>query len=155
MSDTNIRFTIPQQIASEHYDNEVLAINLDNGTYYSLTGEGPLLWSLIQKVGTIDSISEAFLEKSSGNNAKSILGAIYNFLLRLISEGLITVENSAALEVLSEVSSAPQNTVSECGLPNFELQIYTDMQDLLLLDPIHDVESEGWPVARSSNSNFG
>lgn len=155
MSDSNIRFVIPQQIASEHYDNEVLAINLDSGTYYSLTGDGPLLWSLIQKVGTLDSIAEAFLRESSGNNSVSILGAIYNFLQRLVSEGLITVENSAALEALSGASSAPQKAVSECGLPKFELQIYTDMQDLLLLDPIHDVESEGWPVARSSNSNVG
>ncbi len=27
------------------------------------------------------------------------------------------------------------------------LQRYTDMQDLLLLDPIHDVDEVGWPVA--------
>jgi hypothetical protein len=28
------------------------------------------------------------------------------------------------------------------------LEKYTDMQELLLLDPIHDVEEAGWPKAR-------
>jgi hypothetical protein len=27
-----------------------------------------------------------------------------------------------------------------------ELQVYSDMKDLLLLDPIHDVSEEGWPI---------
>ena len=34
-------------------------------------------------------------------------------------------------------------------LPNFErpkLGKYTDMQDLLLADPIHEVDEQGWPV---------
>jgi hypothetical protein len=26
------------------------------------------------------------------------------------------------------------------------IEIYTDLQDLLLLDPIHDVDDRGWPV---------
>lgn len=153
MSDMNIRFTVPQQIASERYDNEVLAINLDSGTYYSLTGESPLLWSLIQKDGTLDAIIDAFLQKSSLDNPQPIIGAIHAFLLRLISEGLIYTDNLEVIEKLSEASSAPLNANDECEPPIFALQIYTDMQDLLLLDPIHDVESEGWPVARLSNSD--
>jgi hypothetical protein len=28
------------------------------------------------------------------------------------------------------------------------LAVYTDMQDLLLLDPIHDVDEIGWPTRR-------
>ena len=28
------------------------------------------------------------------------------------------------------------------------LSIYTDMQDLLLLDPIHDVDQAGWPTRK-------
>ena len=34
------------------------------------------------------------------------------------------------------------------GLPPFEpptLSKYKDMQDMLLLDPVHDVEEAGWP----------
>jgi hypothetical protein len=26
------------------------------------------------------------------------------------------------------------------------LQVYSDMQDLLLLDPIHEVDATGWPM---------
>jgi hypothetical protein len=28
------------------------------------------------------------------------------------------------------------------------LRKYTDMRDLLLLDPIHDVDEQGWPVRK-------
>ena len=28
-----------------------------------------------------------------------------------------------------------------------------DLQDLLLLDPIHDIEQEGWPVANPKDEN--
>jgi hypothetical protein len=28
------------------------------------------------------------------------------------------------------------------------LSIYDDMQDLLLLDPIHDVDESGWPAIK-------
>ena len=30
-----------------------------------------------------------------------------------------------------------------------ELQAYTDMKDLLLLDPVHEVDDAGWPEAKS------
>ena len=29
------------------------------------------------------------------------------------------------------------------------LNVFSDMQDLLLLDPIHDVDATGWPMPKS------
>jgi hypothetical protein len=29
------------------------------------------------------------------------------------------------------------------------LERYEDMQDLILLDPVHEVEEEGWPRAKT------
>ena len=29
---------------------------------------------------------------------------------------------------------------------------YTDMRDMLLLDPVHDVEAAGWPVPRAEDA---
>ena len=29
-----------------------------------------------------------------------------------------------------------------------QIRAYTDMQDLLMIDPIHDVDETGWPVRR-------
>ena len=34
-----------------------------------------------------------------------------------------------------------------------QLHKYTDMQELLLLDPIHDVDQEGWPATTESNAD--
>jgi hypothetical protein len=33
------------------------------------------------------------------------------------------------------------------------LNKYTDMQELLLLDPIHDVNAQGWPESPESSDN--
>ncbi len=43
--------------------------------------------------------------------------------------------------------------ISAGDRPAFEapvLESYSDMQDLLLLDPIHDVDDAGWPVANQA-----
>jgi hypothetical protein len=38
------------------------------------------------------------------------------------------------------------------GRFSLELQVYDDMQDLIMLDPVHDVEiTEGWPAARADS----
>jgi hypothetical protein len=34
-----------------------------------------------------------------------------------------------------------------------QLQKYTDMQELLLLDPIHEVEESGWPATACGSAS--
>lgn len=53
-------------------------------------------------------------------------------LVRLMAEGLLIGDES-----VTGVEPAP----AEAAFTR-----YTDMADLLLLDPIHEVENEGWPV---------
>lgn len=53
-------------------------------------------------------------------------------LVRLLDEGLLVAD-----EAPSGVEAAP----SESAFTR-----YTDMEELLLVDPIHEVDNEGWPV---------
>jgi hypothetical protein len=32
------------------------------------------------------------------------------------------------------------------------LNVYSDMQDLLTLDPIHDVDAAGWPMPKNETA---
>ena len=46
--------------------------------------------------------------------------------------------------------SRPETTEKDTEVRPFQppvLQKFRDMQDLLLMDPIHDVDEAGWPVA--------
>ena len=32
------------------------------------------------------------------------------------------------------------------------LEIFSDMQDILLLDPVHDVDERGWPINKNNSA---
>ena len=57
---------------------------------------------------------------------------------RLIIENL-SMESSPTI---SAIESAIEKMFN-----GFEMTFYTNMQDLLLLDPAHDVDDSGWPAA--------
>ncbi|HEY9704008.1 MAG TPA: PqqD family protein, partial [Allocoleopsis sp.] len=67
--------------------------------------------------------------------------AVNNLILQLIEERLI-INYSSSTNTTFELKPIPNEK-----LPFAQplLEKYTDMQDLLLLDPIHEVDEIGWP----------
>jgi hypothetical protein len=60
----------------------------------------------------------------------------------------------AATENSASASVSPPDAASN-GSKTFEpplLEKYTDMQDLVLLDPVHEVDSTGWPAPKPDAS---
>ncbi len=41
------RFRVSPEIVHETVDGEVIAIDLANGSYYSLAGSGPVIWAVL------------------------------------------------------------------------------------------------------------
>jgi hypothetical protein len=77
-----------------------------------------------------------------------IRGGVEAFIETLRRESLIVpLEGEPAKSAAVPEQEA---SVSE-KRPDFippKLRKYTDMQDLLLLDPIHEVDEQGWPIAK-------
>lgn len=145
MQHERLRVNTPQVI-HESIDGEVIIIDLGTGTYYSLKGSGADVWELIHGQPGVDS-SELVDLLAPGYTASrdEIVAAIASFLADLRSEGLV-IEATAGTQVAS-------TTTSRNGLPKaaFEaptLEKYTDMQDLVLIDPVHQVDETGWPQVR-------
>jgi hypothetical protein len=136
------RFAIAPQVVSEQYENEALAINLDSGTYYSLNAASAKVWAMILNNEPVHAIVQAF-ELGDARAA-----ALHDFLTRLVQEHLVVCCEPADSPGPDAAGATPAGAVAEGDVPSFGLEVFTDMQDLLLLDPIHDVEDEGWPVAR-------
>ena len=44
-------------------------------------------------------------------------------------------------------ASAPVEATERAPFVTPRLERYTDMQDIILLDPVHKVDSQGWPHA--------
>lgn len=138
------RFKINEpDVIAETMDGEVIIINLNSGAYYSSLGSGAAIW---QALVTSHSIEEALdvVAASYGAQRSAIEIDVSEFISQLLDEGLL-VETSDLAE-----SDAP--ALATFGV--FEtpfLSKYVDMQELLLLDPIHEVNPNvGWPFPKAS-----
>jgi len=130
---------IGPQIVHETVDGEVIAIDLDNGSYYSLAGSGPLIWELLAVGASEAELREALTAKFGDVDA--ISGDISALLEQLRESGLIV---EAEREAGAGTGTAETGDGATYEAPRFER--YTDMKDYFLLDPIHEVDSgSGWP----------
>jgi hypothetical protein len=69
---------------------------------------------------------------------------VQDLLAQLQQENLIVpVDGTGAVDLDLEVPSHNGHEKPSFNLPL--LHKYSDMQELLLLDPIHDVDDAGWP----------
>lgn len=139
------KINIPR-ITSQTIDGEVIIIDLQNGNYYSLTQAGAGVWSGIEDGRFSDEITDAVAAQYEGE-PEVVKRSIEQFLETLLEEELIVVHESREIDDFA----ATLPTAAPNGLPRFSppsLQKYTDMQDLLLLDPIHEVDETGWPMLK-------
>ena len=154
--DTNggLRINTPK-IVHETIDGETVILNLDNGNYYSLVGVGAHIWGFIDSGATVNDIIKK-VKSDYRNNGDDIETAVNKFVSELRQEGLTVPHKSNTLGNFQWPAEK-----GEAGL-NGELQTfiaptlnkYSDMQDLLLLDPIHDVDEEaGWPTNKPTPGN--
>jgi hypothetical protein len=52
------------------------------------------------------------------------------------------------LPSVGESAKAPAAPTDKRPFKPLQLEVYTDMRDLLLLDPIHDAAEAGWPLTK-------
>jgi hypothetical protein len=133
------RFRIGPEIVHETVDGEVIAIDLADGSYYSLAGSGPVIWELLAHGVSEAEISTALAGRFEAEEAE-ISAAVSALLGQLRENGLIVSEvgtETGAPVVVGPDEKAPFEAP--------RLERYTDMKDYFLLDPIHEVDSAGWP----------
>ena len=126
----------PPMIA-ELVEGEVIAIDLDRGTYYSMVGAAADIWRLLV-AGYAP--SEILAAVPPGTTSNALADSLGRFTETLLSEQLIR-------EAKAETpSNGAIGTVPAWAADVLRVDRFTDMQDLLVLDPIHDVDDEaGWP----------
>lgn len=136
------RFRIGPEIVHEMVDGEVIAIDLGNGSYYSLAGSGPAVWEQLCR-GATEAEIQAALAGAFLADEGEIRAAVAALLPQLEENGLVVREEGA-----QNGSPPPIAVVGGGERPPFEaprLERYTDMKDYFLLDPIHEVDTAGWP----------
>ncbi len=118
-------------------------MNLKTGHYYSCLGVGAAVWSFMESNYTVESIEKALIARFP-EAATEIGKDLPAFVAQLLEDNLIRLAAEGLPAQIPDDRGLA--TIEHYARP--ELQSYTDMQDLLLLDPVHEVDEAGWPEAK-------
>jgi hypothetical protein len=132
----------PREVIHETIDGEVILIALSTGCYYSLEGAGADVWDGLAAGRTTSAVA-AGLERRHTAEPGAIVAAVGELVSRLVEERLVVPlgdDEAAPDEPREDRVDAPRSP-----FPAPVLRKFTDMQDFLLVDPIHDVDDAGWP----------
>ena len=111
-----------------------MVIHTPSGCYYSLEGTGEQVWNALLAGHTPDEIAAAYAGDSEGGG---VVDAVQHFADQLEQEQLVVRSSQQASRALPSANQ-PFCTPT--------LHKFTDMQELLLVDPIHEVDPQaGWP----------
>jgi hypothetical protein len=135
-------------VMHETIEGEVIVIDLGTGSYYSLRDASAEVWHGIETGADEAAISES-LHRRYDVSRETIDAAVGKLLDELAGEGLIELiepDDGGAAALEDAATSLPDaNGRVPWAAP--VLEKHTDMQDLILLDPVHDVSEAGWPHA--------
>ena len=136
-------------VVSEIIDGEAVIMNLKSGDYYSTEGVGSLLWHGIERGQTYPQLLE-LVKTAFPAVPEDLVAAIDPFIDDLITHELIRETPTESAGTPSDGLDLTQvNFTGEFQTP--VLNVYPDMKDLLVLDPIHDVDEVGWPTPKPTD----
>lgn len=128
-------------IIHERLGDEVIIISFADGNYHSLRGSAAHIWDDL----VIGMTTEAIIgdvERSFDATGHDVRADVHAFLAVLHERGLV---NPAADTGGTAAAAAPDaDSRVQYDVPTCET--FTDMHELMLLDPVHEVDpSLGWP----------
>lgn len=130
---------IPRKVVHETIDGEVIIIQLERGVYFSLGGTGTEVWELLGRGLSTGAIVAELAERYE-TERQTVASAIEPVLAQLIEEGVLVPDPDPAPTGDGAARERAAGTFTEPALERFD-----DMQDFLLIDPIHEVAETGWP----------
>lgn len=126
-------------VSWERLAGEVIAIQLATGHYYSMGGVAADIWTLLVNAGTSDDIAQYLASYyQMPENAKT---EIEHFLVNARAVKLLKLSQR---EDAFATRDLPDDFARNTWVTPI-LQEYTDLQDLILVDPVHDTKATGWP----------
>jgi len=129
----------------ETVDGETLVIDSETGVYFALPDSASVILRLLTAGCSVDDV----LCKVSAlyrTDREGIRDGVEGFITGLLREEIIIpnlegkpVEGSNCEPAYEDIPDSFQQPV---------LQKFDDLQQLMLLDPIHDVDDRGWPFRK-------
>ncbi len=123
-------------------DNQAIIIDSSTGDYYALNILGSLTFDFLAKGASEASIIAALKQLPLEND--NIEEKFNAFVEKLLKADILTkCDASSGIQVIFDVEAV-------AGEYTFDMEQFDDSRDILLADPIHDVDEEqGWPVLKN------
>ncbi len=143
MGKGGLRVNTPHVI-HETIDGEVIVINLASGNYYSMRGAGLDVWEVVQSSPGADPTAiAATVARRFDAPSDVVEREVTAFLEELRREELVAPAEDGVGPLAADGEAAGEGAARAFEPPSLEK--YTDLQDLVLLDPVHEVDATGWP----------
>lgn len=131
MRNANLRLTPNRaNVAAKVIDGEAIILDVTRGAYYSLDGAGAVIWTCLEQGHSLSAIVRILENRYAGNPAQ-FEQHVEDLTDHLLREGLVVHANGAKAPVAEPIP--PGELRQPFTAP--ELHKYTDMSDLLALDP--------------------
>ncbi len=138
------RFRVdPDKVVHETIEGEAILIHLDNGYYYSLDGAGAEIWGLLAESRSVDETAEALAREYDSDE---VAGEVRRIADELVAENLLEPTDVAPATALNGDGPGERRAFTTPVLKKYE-----DMQDFLLVDPIHETSDAGWPETKPAS----
>jgi hypothetical protein len=119
-----------KDIVSEEFEGEFVVLDMRNGRYFALGGAAALLWRALAGGTKVSDVLDAVPQARRSE--------VQGFIDELVGHALLTPRET------------PAGNAAPAGLGTLEgdihIQVFDDLAELLVADPIHDVDEQaGWP----------
>ena len=136
-----------QSVLSEILDGEAVIVDLTSGCYHAAAGVGATVWSGVVSGDSLEVIMSDVHRRHTDVPADAA-DAVDAFINSLVAAGLAHPADSSAMSTEQLLPEAFEPTPWVRPV----LESHDDLADLMLIDPVHDVSTRGWPEVPSIDS---
>lgn len=120
-----------EDIVFEEFDGDLVVLNLQTGQYFGFNPSAATLWALLMQGHT----PEILIKEIS--NLKNIPDFISSLLTHKLVRPNESSQNDSGSIVIEQTAIDVEPIIES----------YDDLSDLIIADPIHDVDEQaGWPA---------
>jgi len=130
-------------VSLERLDGEVIIISFTTGQFYSAKGSGADVLSLLKAGLSSKSIIQILSTNYSTFEYEH--SGLDVFISSLLNQGII----QETIETLETETFQLPNDLARSLWNKPELMIHDEIHGLLLVDPIHETNDEGWPKLKN------
>lgn len=128
-----------KDIVFESFDGEAVVLDLSNGKYFGFSDSGSAVWQALSS-----GVGAEVLVGSAADAAMIDAAALEAFIAQLVEFGLLAPSDATPRPLPEDFPA----TLAAAKEP-LNVSVHDDLADLIIVDPIHEVEEPlGWPAAK-------